>query len=146
LYYKKIPELLVIRCNQPADFGGELFLYDGRYAADKLSETIKSNRTVSMTYSAGPYVASHPLFVRHQLLNQRVALYMDAADLTKGRTFSMDLTDHEISMAAVSIQSLTPSETIILNRGEFVVIDNFAYLHGRSGYQGPRSMERVLIF
>lgn len=123
----------VLFCVQPARAGGESLLLDTR-------AVLTATHGTSLGDALFDVVRRHP-FVFGDLEGPTVARAGDAIVYT-----GTPVAEDDVGRALVALYERLPLITLKLQPGEVLVVDNHRCLHGRTAFDGPRTLERLLVW
>ncbi|MBL8719089.1 MAG: TauD/TfdA family dioxygenase [Myxococcales bacterium] len=120
-------------CVQAARQGGDTVLLDTRAVLAATQGT--------PLFDALFDVSRHLSFVFGNLEGPTIARAGDTVVFT-----GTPRVEDDVGRALVPIYERLPKTTLKLQPGEVLVVDNHRMLHGRTGFEGPRMLERILVW
>lgn len=127
----------VLFCVQPARHGGDSILLDTRHV---LGATHGQGGAAGLGDALFDVVRRHP-FVFGDLEGPTIARAGDAVVYT-----GTPSPEDDVGRALVGLYERLPRITLKLQPGEVLVVDNHRCLHGRTPFEGPRTLERILVW
>lgn len=123
----------VLFCVQPARHGGESLLLDTR-------SVLTATHGTPLGDALFDVVRRHP-FVFGDLEGPTVARAKDAVVYT-----GTPAPEDDVGRALAALYERLPQVTLKLQPGDVLVVDNHRCLHGRTAFDGPRALERILVW
>ncbi len=133
LFQGSPPHWQVLFCVQPARTGGDTLLLDSRDVLSAVEDTALSDALFS--------VQRRMPFVFGDIEGPTVAWAGSSVCFT-GTPMPNDDVGHALALLYPSL----PTTTLRLRAGEVLVVDNHRFLHGRTAFEGPRMLERILLW